>query len=358
MEVIKSDQLSSFFRNPYGGEKVRELEQVFAEYHRVKHAISTSSGTTALHTALLACGIGSGMEVITTPYTFIASSSTILMTGAVPRFADVDELTYNIDPAEILKLVTPHTKAILPVHLLGQPCNMEAITDIANHFKLWVIEDACQALGAKIKRRLVGTIGHLGVFSAQETKTVTFGGEGGMIVTNDDELAERCRQIRNHAEKYFDAPYLGFNYRLTEMQAAFGLAQMKKLDRFNEIQIRNAKYICDRLPKGITPPYQDPYTKHVYFLIGAQYDAEQVGTSRQEFLRRLKERGLVQMKPGMNVSGGYSKLVYEHPLFQLYKRSCPVAERLIQTSLWVDLHRWKTLEQVKQYVQVFKEVIK
>jgi perosamine synthetase len=359
VSVLKSGDLSLFFGNFLGGGKVREFEKNFAEYHGVKHAVSTTSGTTALHTALLACGIGLGDEVITTPYTFVASASSILMCGARPIFVDVDELTYNIDPAKILQAARrPNVKAILPVHLLGHPADMEQITDIANHYKLFIIEDCAQALGAKTKKRLVGGIGDIGCFSFQQTKTITTGGEGGMLITNDDDLATRAQWIRNHGEKYADAPILGYNYRLTEMQAALGIEELKRLDYLNNIQIRNAKYLCNRLPKGITPPFQHPYTEPVYFLIGAQYNEETVGVSREEYIKRLKEKGLVQGQPGMNVSGGYNKLIFEHSVLQPYQRTCPIAEDLLKTSLWIDLHRFgKTLEDMKSYAHVFKEVL-
>lgn len=357
-EVIRKGELSSFFRDFRGGKYVQAFEEAFAEYHDVKHAISTSSGTSALHTALLATGVKQNDEVITTPYTFVATASTILMCNARPVFCDVDLFTYNLDPTKMT--VLPTTKAIIPVHLLGHPANMDYINEIAQDAGISVIEDSCQALGAKYKGKLCGTLGDLGIFSFQHTKTITTAGEGGMIITDDKKLAERCRYIRNHGEKYAPDPrnlMIGYNYRMTETQAAFGLAQLGKLDKLNEVQIENATYMCKNLPKGITPPYVAPYAEHVYFLIGAQFNAEIVGISREEYLKRLEDVGLVQRKPAYNVSGGYDRLLYTLPALMRYKAYCPIAERLTKTSLWIDLHRFKPLGEVKVICEKMKEAL-
>ena len=196
-----------------------------------KYAIATSSGTTALHIALLAHGIGKGDEVITSPFTFIASSNSALFTGARPVFVDIDPRTFNLDPTKIEEAITPQTRAIMPVHLFGLVCDMDAITDIADRHGLVIIEDACQAHGAAYKNKKAGAFG-TGCFSLYPTKNIT-SGEGGMITTSDETIAEECRVIRNHGMRrryYHDE--LGFNMRMTDIHASIGLAQLAKLEKF------------------------------------------------------------------------------------------------------------------------------
>jgi perosamine synthetase len=244
------------------GPRVKAFEEAFAKMCGVKHAIATSSGTTALHAALLAHGIGQGDEVITTPFTFIASANSIIYTGARPVFVDIEPRTFNIDPDNIRAAITSRTKAILPVHLFGLSCNMGAIMEIAKQYGLAVIEDACQSHGAKYQGQTVGSFG-TGAFSFYPTKNIT-SGEGGMITTNDDEIAEECRVIRQHGMRrryYHDQ--LGFNYRMTDIQAAIGLEQLKKLEIFNHARQSNASYLNTRL-KGVEVPFVPDGYEHVY----------------------------------------------------------------------------------------------
>jgi len=210
------------------GPKVAEFEQAFAHFIGTQFAIATSNGTTALHAALLAHNLGPGDEVITTPFSFIATANAITMTGAKPVFVDIEEDSFNINPSLIEAAITPKTKAILPVHLYGKPANMKAITEIAAKHNLTIIEDACQAHGAEFEHKKVGSFG-TGCFSFYPTKNMT-SSEGGMITTNDETLAKKIRKIISHgSEKRYHHDFLGYNYRMTDVAAAIGVEQVKKL---------------------------------------------------------------------------------------------------------------------------------
>ena len=244
------------------GPRVKEFENGFAKMCGVKHAIATTSGTTALHLVLLAYDIGPGDEVITSPFTFIASANSILFVGAKPVFVDIDPKTFNMNVSQIEAAITPKTKAILPVQLYGLCCDMSAIMSIAKKHNLIVIEDACQAHGSEFKGKRAGSFG-TGTFSFYPTKNMT-SAEGGMITTDDDTVMEKCRVIRNHGMRrryYHDE--LGYNFRMTDVHAAIGNAQLAKLDMFNNKRKENAEYYDTHL-KGVTIPFvPDGYT-HVY----------------------------------------------------------------------------------------------
>lgn len=277
LEVLDSGMLAQ-------GPKVQAFEAAFAEMCGVRYAVATSSGTTALHVALLAHGVGSGDEVITTPFTFIASANSILYVGARPVFVDIDPATFNIDPTQIKAAITPQTKAIMPVHLFGLPCDMEPIVDIAERCHIVVIEDACQAHGAEYNGKRVGSFG-TGCFSLYPTKNIT-SAEGGMITTDDEEIAETCRVIRQHGMRrryYHDE--LGFNFRMTDVHAAIGLAQLQKLKRFNEARIANAQYFSAHLRGVITPQITDGY-RHVFH----QYTVRVPDGRRDALLEHLREQ--------------------------------------------------------------------
>lgn len=317
--VLESGQLAQ-------GEKVAEFEERFAAFCGVKHAIATSSGTTALHTALLAHGIGPGDEVITTPFTFIASANSILFTGAKPIFVDIEEDSYNINPALIEERITPRTRAILPVHLYGNPCDMEAIMSIADKYGLIVIEDACQAHGASINGKKVGSFG-TGCFSFYPTKNITTG-EGGMITTDDDEVAERARMIRQHGmrRRYYHE-MLGYNFRMTDIQAAIGLAQLRKLPQWTAKRIENARYLTERLQNVVTPTVRDGYV-HVFH----QYTIRVKG-DRDAAMERLNAAGI-----GTGVY--YPLPVHQQPVYRRlgYQDSLPVAEQVSREVISLPVH--------------------
>jgi len=244
------------------GEVVEEFEDKFAAYIGTDYAIATNSGTSALHTALAAQGIKEGDEVITTAFSFFATASCVLMQNATPVFVDIDPKTYNIDPALIEAKISDRTKAIIPVHLYGQPCEMREIRDIAKANNLAVIEDAAQAHGAEYKAKKVGAIGDIGVFSFYSTKNIITG-EGGMITTDNEEIAERARLIRNHGQsrRYFH-DCLGYNYRMTNIAAAIGLVQLKKIDTLSLRRMSNARYYGEQL--NVKKPFVSPNVKHVF----------------------------------------------------------------------------------------------
>ncbi|MHA1742420.1 MAG: DegT/DnrJ/EryC1/StrS family aminotransferase [Candidatus Thorarchaeota archaeon] len=224
------------------GKVSRELEERFARYIGTKYATVTTNGTTALFTALDAMGIQPGDEVITTPFTFIASANTIAMLGAVPVFVDVDPDTYNIDPDLIEKAITEKTKAIMPVHIFGNPCDMKRIMEIAEDHDLLVLEDACQAHGATIDGKKVGSFGHAAAFSFYATKNMTTG-EGGIVTSDDEELIEHAKMIKNHGrgkQGGYSHFRIGYNYRMMDLVSAIGLAQLERLPKIVETQQRNA----------------------------------------------------------------------------------------------------------------------
>jgi len=235
MQVLDSGMLVQ-------GPRVAELEQHWAEACQTKHAIAISNGTAALHTALLAHGIGPGDEVITVAFTFIASVNSIIYCGARPVFADIDPVTFNINPDTIEALITPRTKAIMPVHLYGHPANMQRIMAIAQKHGLAIIEDAAQAIGASYDGKPAGSFG-TGCFSLYATKNV-MSAEGGMITTNDDAIAKRCRLIRAHGmEKRYYHDMLGFNFRMSDLHAAIGLAQLSRLAAITQQRKANAEFM-------------------------------------------------------------------------------------------------------------------
>jgi perosamine synthetase len=288
LSVLESGMLAQ-------GPRVAELERCFAELCQTRHAVATSSGTTALHVALLALDIGPGDEVITTPFTFIASVNATLYVGARAVLVDIDAESFNIDPGRIEAAVTPHTKAIMPVHLYGYPCDMDPILEIAGRHGLVVIEDAAQAVGARYKGRPVGGLqpsrdqggaGGAACFSLYATKNV-MSGEGGMITTDDDDVAERARMIRSHGMKrryYHDA--LGYNFRMSDLHAAIGLAQMGRLDAFTAKRRANASYLSANL-RGV----QVPQVKEGYEHVWHQYTIR-VGEGRDRAVARLNEAGV------------------------------------------------------------------
>jgi perosamine synthetase len=267
------------------GQVVEQFEQAFAQVAGTRHCIATSSGTTALHLALLALGIGPDDEVITSPFSFIASSNSVVFCGARPVFADIDPATFNLDPAAVERAITPRTRAIMPVHLFGQPCDMDALGQVAARHGLKIVEDACQAHGATWGGKTVGSFG-IGCFSFYPTKNLTTA-EGGAITTDDDELTEQLRMLRNHGmRRRYHHEIVGYNFRLTDLQAALGLAQVPHLADWTAGRRANAAYYDARL-KGVVVPSVRPEAGHVYH----QYTIRVPG-DRDRALARLTEQGI------------------------------------------------------------------
>ncbi len=266
------------------GPRVKEFEEAFAGFVGAAHGVATSSGTTALHLALLGYGIGDGDEVITVPFTFIASANSILYTGARPVFVDVDEADFTMDPAQVEAAISPRTKGIMPVSLYGQPARMDELTEIAERRGLAVVEDAAQAHGAAIGERRSGTWG-AGAFSFYPTKNMTTG-EGGMITTDDPGLAERVRLLREHGMKVrYHHEIIGYNFRMTDLGAAIGLAQLPKLGAANERR-RAIAARYDAELRGVITPLVRAGVTHVYH----QYTIRV--SRRDDFAARLVERGV------------------------------------------------------------------
>jgi dTDP-4-amino-4,6-dideoxygalactose transaminase len=328
LDVLASGQLAQ-------GSRVAAFERRFAELCQVREAIAVSSGTAALHLALLAHDIGPGDEVITTPFSFAATANAILMVGATPVFVDIEADTFNLDPAQVEAAITPRTKALLPVHLYGHPAAMLQLKSLAATYRLAIIEDACQAHAASINGQMVGSFG-TGCFSFYATKNMTTG-EGGMITTNDAALAQRLRLLRSHGqqERYRHLT-LGYNLRMTEMQAALGLAQLEKLQRFTQQRIANAAVLSAALHEAVQTPSVREGCRHVYH----QYTIR-VPQKRDEWAARLGARGI---GTGIHYPLPIHRQPFyrEHPaLFRIvgaHDSRLPVAERAAQEVLSLPVH--------------------
>ncbi len=328
------------------GGKVEEFEKEFARFIGTKYAVAVNSGTAALHVALLAHGIGEGDEVITTPFSFIATATSILFTGAKPVFADIDEDTYNLSVADVAKKLTRRTRAILPVDLYGHPCDMDGITKIAQENDLILVEDACQAHGAEYKGKKAGSFGS-GCFSFYATKNIATG-EGGMITTNDEGVADRSRMIRTHGqrERYFHE-MLGYNYRMTDMAAAIGLCHLRKLEQLNGIRIENARFLTDSL-KGITGlilPVVAPNMKHVFHQYTVRIQQE-FGRPRDEVKEKLNQKGIM-------TEVHYPLPIHKQPLYQKlgYDTHLPSAEKAAREVLSLPVHPSLTPGDLKYIVE-------
>jgi dTDP-4-amino-4,6-dideoxygalactose transaminase len=279
LAVLRSGQLAA-------GAQVELFEQHFAALCGVREAVAVANGTAALHLALLAHGIGPGDEVITSPFSFAATGNTILLVGATPVFVDIEPDTCNIDPALVEAAITPRTKAIMPVHLYGNPADLRRLTAIAQSHDLALIEDACQAHGAAVDGKPTGSFG-TGCFSFYATKNITTG-EGGMITTDDAALATRLRLLRSHGQRArYDHITLGYNLRMTNIQGALGVVQLEKLERFTAERISNAAFLTERLQGVVQTPVVRPGHRHVYH----QYTIRTPG-DRDAFAAALHERGV------------------------------------------------------------------
>jgi perosamine synthetase len=321
MEVLDTGVLSQFLGtwHPdfYGGERVRKLEREWAAYFGVKHAVTVNSATSGLYAAIGAAGISPGDEVIVSPYTMAASATAALVYGAIPVFADIDPEIFCLSPSSIRQRITPHTKAIIVVDIFGHPADMNEIMVIAREHNLVVIEDNAQGPGTFYHGRAAGRLADMGIFSLNYHKTIHTG-EGGVVVTDDDELAERVQLIRNHAEVVVRGKkvqnivnMVGFNYRMTEIEAAIGSEQLKKLKGLVEKRQENAAYLSARLSglPGLSTPVTRTGATHGYYLYALRYDAKATGVSRERFVEALKHEGL-------NVNVGYVQPLYLEPMYQ------------------------------------------
>lgn len=280
------------------GKYVTEFEARIANYVNAKYGVAVTNGSVALHLALVTLGIGPGDEVIIPTFTMISAANAVAYTHAKPVLVDSEKRTWNIDPTKIQEKITKKTKAIIPVHLYGHPVDMDPITKIAKDEELYVIEDAAEAHGAEYKGTKVGAIGDIGCFSFYANKIITTG-EGGMIVTNDETMAKKAKQLRDQAYNMEQRRWLihedvGFNYRMTNMQAAIGLAQVERINELVSIHRKNAylyNSLLERIP-GITLPPEESWAKNVYWMFTILVTKNDFGLSRDELMRELADHGI------------------------------------------------------------------
>lgn len=364
-----------------GGPNVRAFAAEFADKFGAAFAIPVNSATTGLATALAACGVGGEAEVIIPALSFSATGSAPLLFNSTPIFVDVDPRTFCIDPDAVERAITPRTKAIMPVHLLGNVADMTALVEIAEKHGLKIVEDAAQAPGARWRGRYAGTIGDAGVFSFQQSKNIMTG-EGGMILTDDPEVARRARLIANHGEavltdNHTDADLtdmIGMNFRMPELCAAVGRAQLAKLDRVNDWRNANYRILIDRLAAlpGLTAPHVPNDVDFVCHVVGLLYDAEETGLARDLLVAALKAEGIP-------VGTGYARTMYENPTFlrkiayaggapwsdpgggdvNYARGQCPVAEGLLyERFLWLyHIAHPSTAEDMDDIARAFEKVL-
>ena len=379
MNVLNSGNLSTFVASPgenfLGGVKIREFENNFANFIGTKFAIAFNSASSALHAAVASVGVRPGEEVIVPPYTFTSTATSVLMNNSIPVFSDVKSDTYCLDPKKLSNVTSKLSKAVIPVHLFGHPCDMNEILDFANSNGLKVIEDCAQSPGAEYKEKKVGTMGDCGIFSFQESKNMMTG-EGGMLVTDDEEIAKIAGMVRNHGEvllpsdksRSYKSEILGWGYRMTEMEAALGIVQLKKLEKVNNIR----RELADHLTKfinsveGLKHTRYD-FVKHAYYVYAFSYDEKIIGLSREKFCEAINAEGIP-------IYGGYVKPLYLNPLY-LEKRAfafkhyngnvkyekgiCPIAEHLHEKGLiFISVCRPPaTIEDMNDIITAIKKVL-
>ena len=380
MEVLDSGNLSTFIASPgenfLGGKKIKEFEHKFAEYIGTRFAVAFNSASSALHAAVVATEVNPGEEVIVPPTTFTSTATSSLMHNAIPVFVDVKSDTYCMDPSKLENVKTSLSRAIIPVHLFGQACDMDEIMSFAKKNNLKVIEDCAQAPGATYKGKTLGTIGDCGIFSFQESKNLTTG-EGGMLVTDNEEIAKIAQMVRNHGEvvvselkeRSYKSEFLGYGYRMTEIEAAIGIAQLSKLDKLNDERIKLGTYLSTEINKidGLEHVKYD-HVKHVYWMFGFTFDEEKIGVTRNIFCEALKAEGIPCF-------AGYVKPLYLSPLYLekrafafkhytgnvIYKKGiCPTAESLHESKLvnMIISRPPSTLTDMKDIVDAIQKIIK
>lgn len=385
--VLDSGNLSGFMGTWsdgfYGGPMVQECERLFKAHFNVKHAISVNSASSGLQAAIAASGVGPGDEVIVTPYSMAISATCPFAVGAIPVFADVDPKTFCITSETIKKVLTSKTKAIVVVQLFGNTTDMDEIMDLASEHDLIVIEDAAQAPDGLYKNLKTGTIGHMGVFSLNVHKVIS-SGEGGVVVTNNDDLAERLTLVRNHGEIVVASKkvknlvnMVGYNFRMCELEAAIAKEQIKKLSKLTQPRIEAAEYLSEKLKDfpGIIPPYKLEGVKHVYYNYGLLFNQDETKIPRSIFVKALQAEGIPFV-------GGYMLPLYLMPVFQqkivfgdkgfpytckcygevkgdYNKGSCPDVEQLEEVSLIQTNHICRagvTNEELQDVVKAFEKV--
>jgi len=346
-EVIRSGILAR-------GPKVKEFEERFAKYIGRKHAIATSSGTSALHISNLLMGISGNSEVIIPPITFFATASTVLFCGGRPVFADVDPETYTLDPVSVKRRVTSTTRAILPVDLYGQTADYDAIQRIADKNDLKIIEDACQAHGAEFNGKMAGGFGDISSFSFYATKNMTTG-EGGIVLTDDDQIAERVMLLREHGEDtHYNHVLLGYNYRMTEISAAIGIVQLRKIDEMVRRRQENARMLTEELEnvKGLETPATGKGRVHSFYQYIIRVNKKSP-VSREKLMEHLQKKGI-----GSRPS--YPIPLYDQPVLKNLRITgqCPEAERLLPQLLELPVHPHVKAEDIQLIGKSVKECLR
>jgi len=387
MAVLDSGELSGFVANDvpqfYGGQQVQALEKEFCNHFKVKYAVSVNSATSGIYCMLMAMGVGPGDEVITSPYTMHATASSILQCGAVPIFADIEEDTFGLDPDSVQKNITENTKGILAVNIFGHAAMLNELKKVADNNHLWLLEDNAQTPAGLAEGGVyTATIGKAGVFSFNRHKTMQ-SGEGGVVLTNDEEVAKRMMLVRNHGEVVVDAwkmedisNTIGQNLRMTEMEAAVALCQIKKLNQLNHARIELSNKITTGLQdvKGVTAPVVRDGCRHVYYFYVMKYDKSVTGLSREHFVEAVNAEGYY-------LRSGYLRPIYLEPIFRqkicfgkdgypfvlnsrndeikYQKGLCPVAERLNDEEVILTniIYPPLTTDDMDGFVRAIKKVI-
>ena len=366
---IKNASFLSGYTNKYlGGEEIQKFEKEFAKYHGCRYGIAVNSGTTALFVSQKAAGVLNKHKVAVPCITFTATTSQVIACDATPFFTDIDESSYCMN----YDFENNSIKYSIPVHLLGHPCKYEMIQKMKEK-GTFVIEDCAQAMGARYKGKIVGSMGDCGIFSFQETKHITTLGEGGMIITTNEEFAEKCRRIRNHGEYYKDDSSVGYNFRMTEPQAAFGRVQLRKLPKILSTFRNNASYIFNRLPDAIIPPKVPHGIEHSFLILGCKFNEKIAKINRDTFLNKLTKNRKkilenesesdikgINFRPGKIISAGYKTVQYNIPLYKKYgpKKKCTVGEDFVKHSLFIDIHRWRSQKEINEELQILNKTLK
>jgi len=344
-EVLESGIVAS-------GPRTQTFEKEFAEYIGVDHAVAVTNGTVALDVSLKALELGPGDEVITSAFSFVASGNCILIQKAKPVFADINPKTFNIEPSDVAEKITSKTKAIIPVHMFGQPAEMNVLKEIAEDKGIWLVEDAAQAHGAEYTGQKAGTIGEVGCFSFYATKNMTMG-EGGMITTNNEKLAAKMRSLINHGQsRKYHHDTLGYNYRMTDLSAAIGLVQLKKLDGFNMKRRENAALLSNGISniKGLAAPYVDKNVKHVFHQYAIRVE-DSYPLSRDELSVHLTEECI-----GNAIH--YPIPIYRQPLYLKLgygEQKCPNTEDTCRKILSLPVHPKVNSEDIEYMLAVLND---
>ncbi len=329
------------------GKEVTQFENDYAAFCQTKHCVGVDSGTAALHLALIICGVKPGDEVITTTHTFVATAEVISVIGAKPVLVDIDSRTYNIDPSAIERAITPRTRAIIPVHLYGQPTEMDPILELARKHNLRVIEDAAQAHGAEYRGRRAGTLGDVACFSFYPGKNLGAYGDAGALVTNDAELAERARMLRNHGRiSKYEHLIVGYGYRLDALQAAILGAKLPHLDAWNARRREIADYYTELFTNtDLVTPYCPPHIKPIYHLYAVR------NKHRDALQKHLRARGIetiIHYPIPLHLQPVYKSLGYKRGDF-------PIAEQVADEELSLPMYPELTDAQVQQIVEAVRE---